>query len=933
MSTQPVKILLVEDSRTDAALIQSKLSEAKEQFDICWVADLTAALSALSDQSFQAILLDLRLPDCNGLSGIVRIHAQHPEIPVVVLTGSAEEETALAALAYGAQDYLHKEHATCEVLTRSLRYAIQRHQNIAIRQLLAQVRQSESEMEKKHRQLQHSESKFRLFLEAAPCAMLVTDADGKIILVNARTEMQFGYTREELLGQSVDMLLPSRFRRAHLQQRMSYAEHPNIPLAAPREVLGIRKDGTEFPLEISLNPLQTEFGQLVLAAISDITERRKMEDALRDSEERSRLMIEGIRDYAIFMLDPRGHVVNWNTGAERMYGYTAGEIVGEHFTVFCPAESASAGEPADALAIAEVAGQAQEDCLRVRKDGSEFWAHVVTTIVEDRNGRILGFCRVTRDLTDLKHAQDALRQSREYYRNILENAFEGVAILDDRGAIRYENSAGVRIIGYTSEELIGTSVFDFVHPEDAPDAAETLSQILQNPDQPLVNEFRVQHKNGSWRVLEVRGMNHLANSSVRGVVINFRDVTERKESERAIQQRDQQLRQSQKLEAVGELAGGVAHEFNNLLQAISGYANFAIEGLAPHDQRYQDLQQVVRAAQRATDLTRGLLSFSRRQPIKSASVDPNALITDLLKMLRPLIGEHIELRFDVGEMVPAIDADATLVQQMLLNLCLNARDAMPAGGQLFLKAESLDLHDSYCECHADIRPGQYVMISVADTGCGMSPEVKQHVFEPFFTTKEVGEGTGLGLAMVYGVVKQHAGAIHVYSEPGHGTTIKVYFPVPHKRPQQTNHDDELPICGGTETILIAEDEPMVRDLAARILDEAGYKTLTAADGEEAIRVYESNADSIDLALLDVVMPKRFGREVYAAIRTLNPATKVIFCSGYEPDTNCDGFISTAGLELIQKPFERDVLLRTVRKVLDDRCFGPAAAVLEEPAWA
>ncbi len=663
MSEYCVKILLVEENCCDAERIRLELSQSKTKFDVCCVPRLSTALEKLSEEEFAVILLDLMLPDNKGLSGVTRIHTLHPEVPIVVLTNLASDEVAMTALARGAQDYLPKQHATSELMTRSIRYAIQRQQNIAIRRRLTELRGKQLELETTNRQLKQSENKFRLFFESAPYAMVIADEDGKIVLVNAQTEKRFGYSREELLGRPVDLLIPLHLREPDHGQRRQYITAPESrSMGTGREVLALRSDGTEFPAEISLSPLETEFGLLIFVAICDVTERKKAEQTIRE--------------------------------------------------------------------------------------------------------------------------------------------------------------------------------------------------------------------------------------------------------------RDEQLRQSQKLEAVGTLAGSVAHEFNNLLQAITGYTNFAIEGLPPDEQLHQDLQQVLRAAERAADLTRGLLSFSRRQPIKSARVEPNAVIADLLKMLRPLIGEHVELRTDLGESAPAINADATLLQQMLMNLCLNSRDAMPTGGQLFITTEDLVLNDANCECHIDVAPGHYSLISVADTGCGMSPEVQRHIFEPFFTTKEIGKGTGLGMAMVYGVVKQHEGAIHVYSEPGLGTTIKVYLPVADEQLRESHDIENIVVRGGTETILIAEDEPMVRELAARILREAGYTPLTAADGDEAIRVYEANADQIDLALLDMVMPKRFGRDVYLAIKAINPETKVIFCSGYEPDTNCEGFVSSAGLQLIQKPFERDVLLRTIRDTLD-----------------
>lgn len=381
--------------------------------------------------------------------------------------------------------------------------------------------------------------------------------------------------------------------------------------------------------------------------------------------------------------------------------------------------------------------------------------------------------------------------------------------------------------------------------------------------------------------------------------------------------RDEQLRQAQKMEAIGTLAGGIAHEFNNLLQAIQGYTRFAMEGLETDSERYNDLQQVIEASDRATTLTRQLLGFSRRDVLEMTSIEPNALVTSLMKMIQPLIGEHITLETKLGENVGVIHADVGHFQQMLMNLCVNARDAMPLGGRMTIRTEDLVLNQAYCDAYGDIRPGRYLMLSVADTGSGMPPDVKEHIFEPFFTTKEVGKGTGLGLAMVYGVVKQHLGAIRVYSEVGIGTTFRIYLPTVDHEAAESIAIPAAPVQGGTETILIAEDDPVVRELTVRILTRAGYDTITAVDGEEAVELFQKNSDRIALALLDVVMPRLAGREALDRIQAIRPDTKVLFCSGYDPEMAQVGFVMEGDHRLLHKPIDPDVLLRTIREVLED----------------
>jgi signal transduction histidine kinase len=391
-----------------------------------------------------------------------------------------------------------------------------------------------------------------------------------------------------------------------------------------------------------------------------------------------------------------------------------------------------------------------------------------------------------------------------------------------------------------------------------------------------------------------------------------------------LRKKDEQLQQSQKLEAVGALAGGIAHEFNNLLQAISGFTRYAMEALKPEDQPYQDLQNVLQAADRAATLTRQLLSFSRRQAVERTRLDTNQTIGSLMKMLRPLLGEQIQLKVILGTDIEPIFADAGSLQQVLLNLCLNARDAMPSGGEIVVKTENMSVSQEFAELYADMKSGRYVEVSVTDTGSGMSAELRARIFEPFFTTKPVGKGTGLGLSMVYGIVQQHEGTIHVYSEEGRGTTFRVLLPVFQSEEIAVKDKQSAPAIGGTETILMAEDDPMVRDIGRRVLEKGGYTVLAASDGEEALSLFRARHADIALVLLDAVMPRLGGQDVYRRIKDEYPGTKVVFCSGYDPDTAHSNFIVNEHLRLVEKPYDPLTLLRTVREVLDAEVLCPTA---------
>jgi len=408
------------------------------------------------------------------------------------------------------------------------------------------------------------------------------------------------------------------------------------------------------------------------------------------------------------------------------------------------------------------------------------------------------------------------------------------------------------------------------------------------------------------------------NGRIIGLLSSGGDITKRKKVEEALRTKDQQLRQAQKMEAVGELAGGIAHEFNNLLQAIQGYTQFAMDELAPDSQPHQDLRQSLVASERAATLTRQLLDFSRQDSLCLTDVNPNELIEQLVRMLRPLIGENVELELALDETVETVLADPAMLQQALMNLCVNARDAMPSGGKLTIRTENTVITEHCASLHRGLRSGHYVRIVVADTGCGMPPEVRARVFEPFFTTKEVGKGTGLGLAMVYGVVQEHGGLIDLHSESGEGTTFKIHLPSKNRARPAEESAPAAAVRGGDETILVTEDEPFGRDVAVRILEQAGYSTLTAADGEEAVRLIQQRADPIDLVLLDVAAPSMTGEEAYLRMKEIRPDVAVVFCTGQHAEADRSALLRRHGVPVIEKPFEPDVLLGTIRQVLDAR---------------
>ncbi len=465
------------------------------------------------------------------------------------------------------------------------------------------------------------------------------------------------------------------------------------------------------------------------------------------------------------------------------------------------------------------------------------------------------------------------------------------------------------------------AALESIHRDDLEFVRFYVDAALREPkDSDYELDFRIVRPDGGMRhvTTHCRIVERDAGGRPTLVVGTVTDITERKQAEllRQTQERELHRRQAHRMELVGQLAGGIAHEFNNLLQGILGYGRLALAQTQADSACHSDIQEVIEAAERTARLTRQLLGFSRRQVLQPQEVDPNAAVAELVKMVRPLIGEHIELEVHCGPDLGTVWADPSELQQVLLNLCLNARDAMPSGGRLTVEIDQGVFSEPMVDANFVAKPGAYLVFTVSDTGCGMSDEVRQRMFEPFFTTKEVGKGTGLGLAMVYGVVQDHHGVIRVESEVGRGTSFHVYLPVA-GTPRGSEPTPRIDIAnGGKETILIAEDEPVVRRFMRRLLCEAGYSVLTASDGEQALRTLRQHIGAVDLVLLDAIMPGMNGHEVFDRAHRLYPDLKFVFCSGYDPETSKASELQDEGLEFIQKPVEAATLLRTVRAALD-----------------
>jgi len=524
---------------------------------------------------------------------------------------------------------------------------------------------------------------------------------------------------------------------------------------------------------------------------------------------------------------------------------------------------------------------------------------------------------INRMLEALEKSQEDQHASEKRFRALIENSSDMIALVSADGAILYASPSTTRILGYPFEEFVGRSVLELTHIEDREGVSNLLAVLLRQPENAASTEFRLLHKDGSWLWIEGSWNNFLCEPDIRAIVLNYHDISGRKDVEAERRQLEDQLRQAQKMEAVGRLAGGVAHDFNNLLMVIQGQSELILERLRPQEALASNAEQIRKAAGRAASLTRQLLAFSRMQVLQPKVLDLNAVLADIGRMLPRLIPENIELTILPCDSLGRVKADQSQIEQVILNLALNARDAMPQGGKLTIETSNVHLDESYTKRHSGMRPGSYVMLAVSDTGVGMDEETQAHIFEPFFTTKGVGKGTGLGLATVYGVIKQSGGWIWVYSEPDRGSKFKIYLPSVDQAVDLAESGTLIETARrGTETILLVEDQEGVRDLISEFLVNQGYAILSASNGEEALEVAKRHDCPIHLLLTDIVMPKMSGHELVSRLVPARPEMRVLYMSGYPDYSGARRPSGDSDIPILEKPFVMNNLACKVREVLE-----------------
>ncbi len=744
-------------------------------------------------------------------------------------------------------------------------------------------------------------------------AIFITDVKGTIMYVNPAFTALYGFTAEEVVGRTTPRILKSG-----LLEPAAYAafwRNLGGGQEVRGELLNRRKDGTIIAVESSASAILDESKRIAgfLGIQRDVSYRKEAEQALRASEARYRAVAQSAHD-AIVTVDPAGLIVSWNGGAETIFGYTETEAVGQPLAILIPIRH----QEAHRTGFKRVVGGGERHVIGasvelegVRKDGTEFPLELSLAMWESAEGIFV--TGILRDITARVREQAALRLQSA----ALNAAANPMVITDRDGTIEWVNEAFTTVTGYSPGEAIGHGLRVLLDSGVHDDAfhAHVWETVLTGAA--WRGEMTSRRKDGSWYPEDVT-MTPVKDTggNVSHCIAIKRDLTEEKA-------RHAQFLQSQKMESVGRLAGGIAHDFNNLLTVINNTADMASDNVREDDPIRADLEEIHRAGERAAALTAQLLSFSRKQIVKAEVVNLGTLVDDMRPMLERLIGEDLQLVVSPTHGVGSVRADTGQLEQVVMNLVINARDAMPTGGVLMIETRDVDLDAAFAAAHPPLRPGKHVVLVVRDRGIGMDEATRLRIFEPFFTTKGQGQGTGLGLATVYGIVEQSGGNITVESEPGQGTTFSIYLPrvegdAPAARLARTRK-----AIRGSETILIVEDDTALLRMSTRILRSAGYKVLMAAEGAEALRVLEYHDGPVDLLLTDVVMPGMGGRELAGWLADIRPEIKILYTSGYTDDAILRHGVLERTAHFISKPYKRADLTKKVRSVLDGPPNRPA----------
>jgi PAS domain S-box-containing protein len=736
-------------------------------------------------------------------------------------------------------------------------------------------------------------------------AIVTQSLDGTVTGWNPAAERLFGYSAEEAVGKSIDLIVPSE-RAAEVQEilgRVARGER-----IENYETVRRRKDGSPVQVSLSISPIRSPSGEIVGASriARDLTESRRTEQALRQQIEERRRIFETSQDL-ILIIDSTGVMVQVSPSAETILGYPAEEMIGRNAIEFLHPDDVENARKEMRAARSELHTRDVTGRF-IHKDGRTVWLSWMGAWSEPVKRHFF----VGRDMTESRRVQESLRESAQLARNIIETALDAFVQMDESGAIRSWNTQAERIFGWPRKEVLGKDLIDLiVAGTDHGELKAALGRFLGSGQGLILGrrrELLVRRRDGKEFKAE---LSVTALRTRNGFLFNgfFRDLTEKIAAE-------ERIRQSEKMEAIGQLTGGIAHDFNNILTVITGTIEILAGAVAKEPQLAAITKMIDEAAARGADLTQHLLAFARRQPLQPRDVDINTLIIDTAKLLRPTLGEHIEIESVFKDETCFATVDPNHLATAILNLALNSRDAMPDGGKLILETGAAYLDENYADIHDDVQPGHYALIAVSDTGKGIPSAMLDKVFNPFFTSKGPGKGTGLGLSMVYGFIKQSAGHIKVYSEEGYGTTIKMYLPPGTGVSLVPEAVSVADIEGGHETILVVEDDRLVREYVLTQLRSLGYVTLDAGNAAEALAIVNAG-HRFDLLFTDVIMPGAMnGRQLADAVQKQRPDLKVLYTSGYTENAIIHHGRLDSGVLLLAKPYRKSDLARMIRRAID-----------------
>ncbi len=750
----------------------------------------------------------------------------------------------------------------------------------------------------------------------APAGYVTLAENGIILEANLTFCSLLGVNRAALIGKPL-----SRFICPDDQDYYYFFEQDLFETKACRicEVRLVNGNANTFCAELyaSIQEGQKEkrCGRMI---VTDITERKRILAKLRQSEDRYRNFFQTSRD-CIFMTTVDGQLNDFNDAALETLGYGLNQRqelleknVGELY--------ASPEEREAHVALVAAMGFSKEYPVDLRKQDGTILHTLITTVARrDSSGNVVGFQGTVRDVTDQRKAEKALRESEEKYRLIVENSRDIVFSINAEGEFAYLAPSTEKVLGYKLGELIGRSYQSIIHPEDLPVVGKAIRRNLEEGCTMRGAEYRVRHASGEWRWHEGHG------NAVRDDEGNFmcftglaRDITDVKRAEEERESLRMQLLQVQKMEAIGTLTGGIAHDFNNLLTIINGYAELILTDKTADDPHYEDLRSILATGRKGAKMVQGLLAFSRNAQVSPRPLDVRDAVKDSVSLMRQTFPKMIEIETSIEEELGTVNADPSLLLQVLMNLGINAKEAMQEEGTLKIETRNTRVDEAYCGTHPGCKPGMYVLIEISDTGAGMSQETMERMYDPFFTTKDrdYHKGTGLGLSVAKGIAEQHGGWIMCESEPGKGTTFRLYFPIMDKQGKEPTLESSNLAPGGGCRILLVDDEDFVRELGKRILEGAGYTVILAANGKEAVKIYGKERSRIGLVVLDLVMPKMSGEKCLAKLVKIDPHVKVVISTGRSMSAEERDRLSSLAKGLVYKPYQLEHLLRAVRDALD-----------------